>query len=81
MQLISTVTSKGQILIPVSIRNKLNIKPNDRVIFDVSGVKIVAQKAPSTDQMYGFIKTKNRLSDNQLEEAINKATKKCASEK
>lgn len=70
----STVTTKGQVVIPALIRSKLNIKPFDRVVFDVSGSKIVAEKASSTEAMYGFVKTKIRLTDRQLERVINKAT-------
>ncbi len=74
MQLFSTITSKGQVLIPATIRNKLNMKPSDRVIFNVTGSKLVAEKATSTDEMYGFIKTGKKLSNRQLENAINRAT-------
>ena len=74
MQMISTVTSKGQVVIPAPIRNMLNIKPDDRVIFDIWGSKIMAEKASTTEEMYGFVKSKKRLTDKQLEKAINTAT-------
>lgn len=74
MQMTSTVTSKGQVVIPASIRNKLNIKPFDRVIFAVFGSKLIAEKASTTEEMYGFVKSKKRLTDKQLEKVINKAT-------
>lgn len=74
MQMISTVTSKGQVVIPVSIRNELNIKPFDRVIFEVQGPKFVAEKASTTEAMYGFVKTKVGLTDKQLDRVINEAT-------
>lgn len=73
MQMTSTVTSKGQVVIPAPIRKKLNIKPFDRVIFDVLGPKIVAEKASTTEAMYGFVKSRKRLTDKQLEKVINKA--------
>ena len=74
MQMTSTVTSKGQVVIPAVIRNKLNIKPYDRVVFDVLGLKIVAEKASSTEEMCGFVKSKKKLTDRQLERAISEAT-------
>ncbi len=73
MQMTSTVTSKGQVVIPAPIRNMLNIKPFDRVIFAVSGLKIVAEKASTTEAMYGFVKSKKKLTNRQLEKAIDKA--------
>lgn len=74
MQLSSTITSKGQVLIPATIRNKLKIKPFDRIIFNISGSKLVAEKAASTDDMCGFVKATKKLTDLQLEKAINKAS-------
>lgn len=74
MQMTSTVTSKGQVLIPSAIRDVLNINPFDRVTFSVAGSKIVAEKAATTTDMYGFVKTKHKLTDFQLESAINEAT-------
>jgi len=73
MQMTSTVTSKGQVVIPATIRNKLNIKPFDRVSFDVLGERIIAEKASTTEEMYGFVKSKKRLTNKQMEKVINKA--------
>ena len=39
--MISTVTTKGQITIPVSIRKKYGIHPNDRVDFLADGDRII----------------------------------------
>lgn len=73
MQMISTVTSKGQVVIPVSIRKKLGIMPFDRIIFEVSDSKIVAEKASTTDGMFGIVKSKVKLTDKQLEQVINES--------
>ncbi len=45
----ATVTSKGQITIPVEVRRKLNLKPGDRIDFVVDragGVRLRPKKAP-----------------------------------
>lgn len=42
---LATVTSKGQITIPVKIRNKLNLKTGDQVFFMEEKGKIVFQNA------------------------------------
>jgi AbrB family looped-hinge helix DNA binding protein len=39
--MIATVTTKGQVTIPVSIRNKYGIHPNDRVDFITEGDRII----------------------------------------
>lgn len=74
MQLSSTITTKGQVLIPVSIRKSLNIKSQDRLTFKVVGSKILIEKAASTDEMLGFVKSKNRFTDQELEKAIKEAS-------
>jgi len=74
------VTTKGQVLIPALIRSKLNIKPFDRVIFNVYGSKLLAEKAASTEDMFGIVKTKRVLTDRQLETAIKKATEESLSQ-
>jgi antitoxin PrlF len=42
---LATVTSKGQITIPVKIRNKLSLKTGDQVFFMEEKGKIVFQNA------------------------------------
>ncbi len=40
----STVTSKGQMTLPVEFRKKLGIKPGERVTVDLKGDKVIVQK-------------------------------------
>jgi AbrB family looped-hinge helix DNA binding protein len=40
----STVTDKYQITIPKSIRNALNIKKNDKIIFAINGDQIILER-------------------------------------
>lgn len=76
MQYTSTVTTKGQVLIPKTIRKQLGIKPFDRVSFDVKNEKVMLEVSDSVDSMMGFVKTKKRLTDSQLKKAINQAASK-----
>jgi antitoxin PrlF len=39
--MISTITTKGQVTIPISIRKKYGLGPNDRVDFITEGDKII----------------------------------------
>ena len=39
--MISTITTKGQVTIPISIRKKYGLCPNDRVDFITEGDKII----------------------------------------
>ncbi len=81
MQGVSTVTTKGQVLIPVTIRELLGIKPADRVVFEHSGTSITIKKAPTIASMYGYIKSNKRFSDAELEQAIEQAVTAGVTEK
>ena len=43
---VSTVTSKGQVTIPKDIRDKLDVKEGDKIIFQANGNQITIKKVP-----------------------------------
>lgn len=47
-EFVSSVSPKGQVTIPIAIRNRLGIKPKDKVMFsmDAENVKIKPIKSP-----------------------------------
>lgn len=57
----TTITSKGQIVIPASIRKHLNIKPGMRFVVQEQGDKIIVQKVDKHyfDQFIGILKGSN----------------------
>lgn len=69
---ISTITQKGQVAIPKSIRDQFNLKPFDRIRFTVEDGKIIAQPTFSINDMFGIIPVKKALSKKQYKEAIKK---------
>ena len=58
MQLYSTVTQKGQVLIPKEIRDATGISLRGRVQFSVRGRQVLVQPVTPVDTMLGFIKAK-----------------------
>ena len=70
MQLISTVTTKGQVVIPKAIRDQFGIQPFDRVLFSVQEKKILVGLADSVGAMYGFLKTAKKHSEREIKNAI-----------
>ncbi len=83
MQFTTSVTQKGQATIPVLIRKKLGIKPNDKIIFELKGNE--ASIKPMTDffSLKGSVKSKKPFDivamDKAVEQAIvNKYVKKSA---
>lgn len=50
--LASTLTSKGQTTIPAEVRKALDLKPGDKVTFEVKNHKAVLAKAAAFDYHY-----------------------------
>ena len=48
----STLTSKGQATIPIEVRNALNLKPGDVVVFEVKDKKTTISKSEPLDKQY-----------------------------
>ncbi|OGM32750.1 hypothetical protein A3D01_01080 [Candidatus Woesebacteria bacterium RIFCSPHIGHO2_02_FULL_39_13] len=52
---ISTVTSKGQLTLPASIRKNMRIKTSDKVIFIREGKRIFIQKLLPISSLFGAL--------------------------
>ena len=55
--MLSNVTTKGQVTIPSEIRNRFQIRPNDRVDFFIDGERIIITPVRSLKQLRGSITT------------------------
>ncbi|MBK7017239.1 MAG: AbrB/MazE/SpoVT family DNA-binding domain-containing protein [Sulfuritalea sp.] len=67
----SSVTTKGQVTIPIELREKLGIKPGDRVGFVDEGGRIVLQRQETAiEAVFGVVKTSKGVTLEQMEEAI-----------
>ena len=51
MELERTVSSKGQIVIPTSIRKKLGLKTGSEVIFEIEEGKIIVKRKMTSDEI------------------------------
>jgi len=69
----STLTQKGQVAIPKSIRDYFHLKPSDKVHFEVKDDNIVARRLPTIEEMRGFVKTNKILSKREMKRAIREA--------
>lgn len=70
MLTVSTVTSKGQVVIPKTYRDIFDIKPFDRVYFSVINDRIVLEPVNSVVEMLGFLKTNKKYSQKEINKAI-----------
>ncbi len=51
----SSMTQKGQVAIPKSIRDLFNLKPLDKLYFEVKDNRIIAQRVSSIEEMRGIV--------------------------
>ena len=63
MQQISRITTKGQVTIPKSLRNKMNLKAGDQVLFIDKGDDVVLKSAKTLLDLKGFIKSAKKPED------------------
>lgn len=58
----AAVTSKGQITIPVDVRQAMGLQPQDRVIFTVmpDGTTVMRAKTRSLKEMIGSLKRRGK---------------------
>lgn len=76
---VATLTSKGQITIPVEVRRKLGLKPGDRIDFVMEAggeVRLKAKKRPLGD-LLGILRAavKMPLSVEQMHHAVLEAAR------
>ena len=75
----SSVTTKGQVTIPAELREKLGIKPGDRVGFVEKGGKVELRRQENrVAAAFGILKAKEGFSLKQFEEAIAEKRKQRA---
>lgn len=72
MQLITTITQKGQVTIPASIRKKLSIKTGQKVIFKERGDEVIMKAVPDFLSLMGSLKTKKKYNKKEVEKAVGK---------
>lgn len=63
-ELVTSVTSKGQVTIPAEVRRRLGIEPGDKVSFQVEDGTVRLERVKWTvDEMYGSIEPLERPED------------------
>ena len=56
-----TITPKGQVTVPVEVRERLKLKPGDRIVYEDTNRGVVLKPA-QRDMLadFGFLKTKQK---------------------
>ena len=70
---VATVTSKGQITVPVRMRERLGLRPGSKIVFEEqpNGHFVVRKKTGDIRDLKGFLPTPKRaLTIEEMDEAI-----------
>lgn len=68
----TTITQKGQVTIPVHIREKLSVRAGQKVIFEERGDEIVVKAVPDFLSLMGSLKTTRKYNKQQADRAVGK---------
>jgi AbrB family looped-hinge helix DNA binding protein len=55
MEIAATITSKGQLTLPVAVREALGVRQGDRVVFRLLGDRAVVARTPSLLDLAGSV--------------------------
>lgn len=72
----TTLTTQGQVTIPLKLREKLGLKPADKVIFYESNGDVKIKPAKSFVELQGSIKSRTRYSSKDFDNSVLNETKK-----
>jgi len=70
MSYISTITQKGQVTIPKSIRDFLGVSSKDQVVFAKKGKKVTLRPAPDFMALRGSVKGK-KYTDSKADQLVS----------
>ncbi len=85
-ELVSTVTVKGQVTIPIEVRRLLGVKPHDKVVFRIEDGRVELQPTTmSLEDTFGAVTPLQRPEDfssqrdTAIEEHVRRAVRKMQS--
>jgi len=68
MQYVTTVSSKGQIVIPKAIRDELELSPSALISISLIDGNIIAEPMTRSDSIYGSFKVKSPINKHKVKE-------------
>lgn len=67
----STLTSKGQLTVPVELRHALNLRPGDKLVFEAVDHKIlISKKKQDITHAFGMYHVNKKISLRNIQKAI-----------
>lgn len=69
---LTTISSKGQIVVPQFIRRKLDLRPSDTFRVSIDDSRIIVEKIPAVEQFLGKFVAKKVISKKDIKNAARK---------
>ncbi len=70
---LSSITQKGQVTIPISMRQSLGLKTGDEVEFIIQQNQLILKKhTQAVEDLFGLFSVKHAVSDQDIKQAIIK---------
>ncbi len=70
MSVTTTISSKGQIVVPQAIRQQLGIQPSDTFVVSVQGTTIIVKKVATASNFSGKFPAKKVLSGQEIAKIV-----------
>ena len=74
MQYITTISQKGQIVVPKDIRDKLNLKPSDSLKVTLGGKNIIVEPLSPINEFVGMFRVKKPITKKDIKDVFKKHT-------
>ena len=74
MPYVTTISQKGQIVVPKEIRDKLKIKPSDRLKVSADEKNITIERLSPLDEVVGMFKVDKQITKKDIKQAYAKRT-------
>jgi AbrB family looped-hinge helix DNA binding protein len=72
----TSMSKKGQVVIPAVIRRKLNIVPATKLQVSLEGKKVIMTPLSGIDEVYGMFEPKGRITKKKIKRAKKNSLQK-----
>ena len=72
MQYITTISQKGQVVVPKELRDKLDLKASDTLNVKLSGKSIVLEPTSTIEDHIGMFAVKKPITRKDIKDSFNK---------
>jgi AbrB family looped-hinge helix DNA binding protein len=73
MQLVTTISRKGQVVVPKKVREEIGLSTSDLLRVEAKDGKVVMSPVSKTDEVFGLFKVKGVITKSDVKSSFRKA--------